>query len=509
MEIFEWHCTQHSLSVTVFRNEKTERYDDYRVFTPALDISQTCALWRNIAISMPALWSNMVVDLNCGRDLLVDVVALYLSRSSPALLELWIRAQDGLYYADYMKESGQSIFAALVKDSHRWKIVDFDMSILAFRDFHHSMTGTGCVNLEELRFPSNTDVDSLEEEVDLFCRILGRTPILQSAQFRGPWAERFIEEDQLPFEVLLDLDIKGWAVNLTQLRDLLDCCENLENLYVIPDYDLIPIIPPPQLNHISHCPNLVELLVDVGHRLGSDSACRGIIAAAYFFRILRAPSLGILSIEGKNDNNEEQSVCFNSLKGFLQVSKCQLETLDLIGDLLDTDMVLELLELLPALEELEISEGRDRFRLLKALQVSQAQAVNQAPTRKCLLPKLATISFAITLEYEDLGTGGQPVPFSLARSDPGDEEKVPTGMDGGGFTEDAPDDQIYAMLCSRRNSPDASVRNLDHFKFSVRRGMAPSTQSVVQWLDGFRRTTEPRLRALAREGLQLELDIQM
>ncbi|KAF5355499.1 hypothetical protein D9758_006422 [Tetrapyrgos nigripes] len=427
-EIFQWHCEECSLFIEAFLwNEKTEQYDRCKASTPTLDVAQTCSLWQNIAISRPTLWSRVDVDLNCGSQSFVDLVTLYLSRSKTASLSLILRAEgEGTRYSVDLKESGQSMLKALVMENYRWEWVEFDMTMAALGQYSTPVTSGDCENLEVLLIPCESDL-AYSHEVQVFSRVVGYTPMLHTLMFNGVWETGLITRNSLPFAQLLDIDIEGKEVNLTQLQDLLDRCVALKHLYVIPEFDHHPILPiPPSRVGLSHCQNLEELFVDVSDR--NESPCNGIIASAYFFQILRAPALRYLWLEGQNDDAEERSACFDSVKKFLHVSECQLDRLQLTGDLLDTDMVLQLFELLPTLTELEISKGRDRLRLFDALTIphqplgSDSQPVNQTQSRKVLLPKLTSLAFEITLEDEEL-VSEKPVSLSQAQVDSEDEDE--------------------------------------------------------------------------------------
>ncbi|KAE9405560.1 hypothetical protein BT96DRAFT_328173 [Gymnopus androsaceus JB14] len=110
----------------------------------ALYTSFVCSLWRELAFSYPALWSNMSIFLGGDLDDEDDadeeeddkrdyrsylerfeaVVDLYLERSKEHLLNLKIEATD-------IWESGEHpIFTKLAKSSYRWKSVEFHVFLL-------------------------------------------------------------------------------------------------------------------------------------------------------------------------------------------------------------------------------------------------------------------------------------------------------------------------------------------------------------------------------------------
>ncbi|KAF5343980.1 hypothetical protein D9758_012900 [Tetrapyrgos nigripes] len=328
-ENFKWRCGRSHLTIGGELNEGTDRFEQ-SVKTPTLDIAQTCSLWHNIVLSRPSLWTRIEVDLNCDRqsESLVDLVTLYLSRSSPRELTLTIEAWENDGNADSLTETGLSMLLALVKEKHRWKAVEFSLSISVFDGLNFAgECRRSCDCLEELTLPD--EMDAMDNDrtrtkfaIDAFHEMLYHTPELHTLKIKGQFSEHLIGTGVFDVRTFI-LDIRGNELDLDNVFTLLAMYRFLGSLDILPDFDHEPEIPlPPALpNGVSVIDSPLQHL-SITVRDDSDSECRGLIASAYLFQYLRARELKDLWIRGTNlkdpADSEERDICFNSLTKFLR-----------------------------------------------------------------------------------------------------------------------------------------------------------------------------------------------
>ncbi|KAF5347074.1 hypothetical protein D9758_011624 [Tetrapyrgos nigripes] len=466
--------------------------------TPTLDISHTCSHWRAIAISTPSLWSRLDIELylRVENEVTLDLVNLYLSRSTPALLTLRLGGYDLGDGVD------RKIFEAIAKEKFRWQVADFtELMCSDWVDWDFPENGD-CENLKVLGLPRI----STRDDVNLFFQRIGKTPELHRLSINGSWYSKSILgslPELLPFQQVTSFDIVDEnsrpRVKWCHYHKILSHLPNLQKLSIKSHFRVFTRISDRDVRlECLALPHLQKLVFYVHDRPDLP------VSAACFFQSFKAPPLSVLQLDTMKNTmpitTSVQSNFLDSLHTFLGVSECQLRELKLTGDVLDTHMILSLLKATPAVEQLSIHGGHKRLELFEALtihgqpgsEVDSGASQSQEWGQSIPLPRLTKLDMTVILDFEELEK----------RDSVEDEADVED-------TVDVVLDRISAMVSSRRHTIPSShslqsVAALQRFRFCVQRAV-PCTESMTKWLSHFYSFTVPRLRALAGGGFELEL----
>ncbi|THU92104.1 hypothetical protein K435DRAFT_967817 [Dendrothele bispora CBS 962.96] len=97
---------------------------DFDIALPAFDLSQVCAIWREVALNTPAIWSNVLFDLKkrfCFQqkiNLSHSLIRLCLERSSQVPLNLTLSPDFDM---DTDSDRYATFHEVLRPTSHRWR----------------------------------------------------------------------------------------------------------------------------------------------------------------------------------------------------------------------------------------------------------------------------------------------------------------------------------------------------------------------------------------------------
>ncbi|KAK7461352.1 hypothetical protein VKT23_008530 [Stygiomarasmius scandens] len=397
-EIFEWHCDSCGLLATDTFSKDTEK-DEFIVETPALDLSQTCVLWRDLAKSMYPLWTCMTISLTHDKMSLLKLVDTYLAYSLSAPLSLILDAWEpgGESFATSFSACGSAIFKSLLKHADRWQKVELEMSFSVFRDLDiSSVYIPRLVALEELLIPDESE-DPDGVEMSQFRQLFGYglCPRLHKLSIADSFSSRIV--NCLPCFQLVVIYIHGSYMDCDVVCQLLRHCPNLQHLYIKPDFDdEEPGHPSPSL---VECTVLNLMIVSLGER-DDKNPCSGMIACTKVFYSITAPSLATLRLTGDKDpesTDHQLKLCFDSIRSFFQHSGSQLQSLELAGDFITTEVLLELLQRLPNLIQFFTVRAHKRLGLLEALTIG-----DRPGNGPVLLPKLIELGLGISLTCEDI-----------------------------------------------------------------------------------------------------------
>ncbi|KAF5331807.1 hypothetical protein D9758_016879 [Tetrapyrgos nigripes] len=339
-----------------------------KVDAPTLDISQTCQLWRTIANSIPALWSRMFIHLRCEREAYVDLAKLYLDRSSPTLLKLEFPSSRDINSPAYAPifnvgtHVGILLLQAFMQERWCWRVVDFNPTTIGMFCQLLQVQPGNCENLETLCLPDS--IEFADIPVDLFCSMLGQTPKLRTLVADVYNVRQLVKG--LPCNQITTISLPGKTAQRTNWGDhhsLFSHFPNLRELLVTSLFDPWPIVHGGTL-----VPNVRKLTVEDRYWFDSNG---DMLSLSNIFKALKTPSLSTLVLVGRDGHVREQSKCFRHIQEFLRISACHLQHLKLIGDLLDTRKLLELLRQLPTLEHLSIQNGHGRLRVFEGLTVKR------------------------------------------------------------------------------------------------------------------------------------------
>ncbi|KAF5341420.1 hypothetical protein D9758_012301 [Tetrapyrgos nigripes] len=109
--IFEYYC---ELPISIQRDT---------IMAPAVNLSHVCSFWRELALSLPTLWSSLRVDVGTGSDItfgraqLLQHILVH-SGSHPLTMDLKIQTRWSRVNPLFMH--------ALVQHSHRWETLSYN-----------------------------------------------------------------------------------------------------------------------------------------------------------------------------------------------------------------------------------------------------------------------------------------------------------------------------------------------------------------------------------------------
>ncbi|KAF5309412.1 hypothetical protein D9619_012370 [Psilocybe cf. subviscida] len=105
------------------------RYIPFRLTKPAapLRLAAVCKQWRNIAWSLPQLWTTLVVDLHCKHSALgPEIVSQWLMRTKNLPLVIKIGTFGGVQKcSECITANGQAIIRTINRHASQWRLLDF------------------------------------------------------------------------------------------------------------------------------------------------------------------------------------------------------------------------------------------------------------------------------------------------------------------------------------------------------------------------------------------------
>ncbi|KAJ7588117.1 hypothetical protein C8J56DRAFT_65754 [Mycena floridula] len=156
-------------------------------------ITRVCSLWRNVAISLPALWSSITIHIPRDMDLESTVATRWASLLGNQLT--WTKFEPLLVTIDSESEIPRNhrLIARLLATAHRWKTLALLVPFDTMRHLSDRLKGSlGALEEFEVHF-STTPTSS--ESVMTF----GAIPRLRKL-VASPFLKRFVD---LPFDQVL------------------------------------------------------------------------------------------------------------------------------------------------------------------------------------------------------------------------------------------------------------------------------------------------------------------
>ena len=292
-----------------------ERYN----FTRAVIIpGQVCRRWREISLSTPYLWSFITVNMSPFLLLIRAPVMSWLSRTGGHPLSILFTATYG--YGDnniYIEEPFRQTRAS----SHRWKHVSMSIA-LARREIFRTIKGKLPI-LESLRLGQSNENLSGGEIIDIFTP----APKLTSLHLFSPLGPGVLI---IPWDQLTELTLTGHAVKmmpsiLSRCSNIVKCSANFPREF----RGVVEVVPKPSVENTS----LRSLELDFTWH--DDDG----------INYIQFPSLSDLKFSG------DPTIVTNLLRR----SSCSLTSLYLGAIWLHHDILINVLQLSPALEALELS----------------------------------------------------------------------------------------------------------------------------------------------------------
>ncbi|KAL1671279.1 hypothetical protein EV122DRAFT_256603 [Schizophyllum commune] len=330
---------------------------------PSVVVSQVCQRWRDILVSSASLWApeiNISIENLCWPTMIdasvIEEQALkmqyafdhYVQRSSGRLLDIRFVGSK-----DYCKDTqARAICRCLAAHAPLWRSVK-GMPICILVELH------GLVDSPMLERLESLDLDWCRaEEYPFRSELLS---LRHAPRLRKVTAPQVYDLD-LPFGQLTDIHDNEWMEMGLQLALALQSCLQLESLRL----SLASTVWLRGSLSPSALPKLSWLHI----------TCTDLETGVELFTLVDAPCLTHLTLKAAWDGEQEpeaqtnrctiqverEEVTLTTIQDFLERSQCRLTYLALISVSLATSFLMELLEELPFLEELEITDGPGQYR---------------------------------------------------------------------------------------------------------------------------------------------------
>ncbi|KAK7472438.1 hypothetical protein VKT23_000553 [Stygiomarasmius scandens] len=444
-----------------------------KIHAPVLALSQTCSVWRNVAMSIPKLWSGLSLNLSCQKEGALNLVKLYLHRSACFPLKINVSAHRTYpdpsdpyrHYSTKLEKKGRSVLQLMLQAYPRWSDVLFDFHLLIYEDYYMR---------EYTDDPSNWHSGPFENLRSLSLSWAANPPDCDSFLFHVLV--------QRPSPMLHSLHLKEYFTSISESLSSLNpgkisisgVCydEDLGHIFDIYGQDLRDLVldvesfePIEDDIDMVESDQLSSLTINRSSKDEDDPS-----STSKIFSCLTLPSLITLDLSVCEDGL--QSLLKESLIEFIDRSSCPLQELQLAGNLFSSDRdLIQVLILVPTVTHLALD-----LLSSHSLYLTQEffQHLSYDDPLDTLLPRLKT--FQLTFRQR-----GPNVPLP----DP---------------------DQILSMINSRRLSLMSSLgasdcQQLELFGLSVH--LLPNAVAR-EWAS----TITSLLRPLRRIGLNIELDIR-
>uniref|UniRef100_A0A0W0F3C0 Uncharacterized protein n=2 Tax=Moniliophthora roreri TaxID=221103 RepID=A0A0W0F3C0_MONRR len=355
---------------------------------PVFAISATCGRWRDIALSMPSLWSHIRIDLRDWKKdhhILAYLIQLFLdrSKSSPLTLELHFGLANSAPY--------KPCLALLIQQSSRWRSLSLweidraDLSSDLFRPIRGDLP-----LLEELDISGTPGHDADQFHCDLFsvCPKLSTLciqagiPIAYTCDL--PWSQ--VKTLQLYQALAFDaLPVIALCQNIDHLELL--SIGNEEDL-ILPVYQGDPIISAFQKLSIT------EVMQD------KDVSC--------IFQHLTLRHLTELHICGSSVSGGPSAVWKQwdeaVFMNFLVRSSCSITSLTLVWVPMSDEQLIRLLECMPHLKMLTLEEYPAKLKSenqIITLNLLKSLFVDHEHTDGLFLPRLINLKLLVHADSLD------------------------------------------------------------------------------------------------------------
>ncbi|KAJ8093474.1 hypothetical protein PM082_020331 [Marasmius tenuissimus] len=404
------------LSIFKFACNENELHYQYEL-PEVVVLSMVCGGWREMAISTPALWSNLEITFTSDKSknrFLHNWTKIFMKRSSHSPLDITLN-----FPSYHLSPKGLRPLDTLVRNCGRWR----NMSIFLSPPF----------------FPNSS-----------FDPIRAKVPLLQSLEFRD-------DSEETSTEMMPPLRCLSVAPSLHTLRispNLLDPDELTIPWNQIRVLSLHNVHSIDAMAFLEKCSSVVELElfhVGQGHPLVGHMVSDTITSLSLvniieeedvddFLAYTTLPNLTHLRINAVDDDDVEsiwRDWDTDALTEFLDRSACNLTVFHLTRAPVDDDQILSVLKLMPALQCLHIEETPDdddriiTQAFLEGLTVDPGCSSLLYPTTTPLVPDLAELKLGISADLWEDGAAVQEAFLKMLSSRwlPGDSSpttEVPT-----------------------------------------------------------------------------------
>jgi hypothetical protein len=372
---------------------------------PARLFTGVCSYWRNLALGMPSLWSDIELNADFEREQWqtnVLTTLLMLSQASP--LTLRIKCERDMYNR-HVRDSQRRHTAIdkLLQESSRWQEVVFNCPyaflVASFANFRGEFQDLRCLDVFDIPVTSSARSSSLS--------VFGTAPRLSqlALTYLEQWLSIAVPYGQITHATL------AW-LGLDDVVEILRRCTNLICIQIF----WVPLLSEPrtviQPLSASFQSNIQDLTISIW---GTND----LTLVEEFISCATLPLLDNLKIDTRILERPQVSpwgIIIDAFQGLLSRSQCHITKLTIRDSAIDSIHFLSLLSCLSQLEELNLHNHSDTRQILSDAVVSELRA-DKASTllEAVLLPRLRKINF--TIASSDL-SDGVLLDMVTSRSDP-------------------------------------------------------------------------------------------
>ncbi|KAF9270161.1 hypothetical protein L218DRAFT_982792 [Marasmius fiardii PR-910] len=270
-------------------------------------IAVVCRAWRNLVLTSPRLWTNIVINIHN-----IERAKLFLERSYPCPIALQV-------YGNLLPHD---IISATVPHSSRLRSLTIRAGSPQEAALYSNVSPLPC--LEELCVMVRSWETTDPEWDESLLNLIRNSTALRSATFKGILPLNF---ETVPWENLSFLNVKQFRPTYEQLRSLFNRAPRLDTLYL--STFLFPSEDQPQVLPAIEAPSLKDLRISFGPLHHTQCSCP--------LSLLSVANLETLTVIGNEDESTSLSKHFSDSRASNSFTK--LSQMRLVSIILTTDDV--------------------------------------------------------------------------------------------------------------------------------------------------------------------------
>ncbi|KAK7461309.1 hypothetical protein VKT23_008488 [Stygiomarasmius scandens] len=371
---------------------------------PTLSLSHICSFWRETVISTPSLWARITVDLgylNHQRRGLVDIVRLYIQRSSNAWLILGIQAlrhgtnSDREEYIEEIPRLGWDVFQLMLDEHARWYRVSIKLRWTLFNQASEEVVGLTPAMNKQCNFPHLENLEIGWESSywprrstnRLFDFFKNNTPVLHTLIIPYYDSSYPFPFHQLTCVHLFDDD--AWISAPAMLKS----CSAIDKLVLTCGPERIWTT----ANIVITSTSLKSLRLLMKDFVPAYETLSTLTLPSLVSLHLMTPDPGLsaFALARSTSSDWKRKFWFRNCAEMIQRSGCQLEALVVDGNIFLDKQLLELFTLTPNLRNLSI-KTLSWYEPLLTDTFFQQLALHSTHEEENLLPKLTSIEMYVS-----------------------------------------------------------------------------------------------------------------
>ncbi|TFK34257.1 hypothetical protein BDQ12DRAFT_715410 [Crucibulum laeve] len=192
---------------------------------PPMTLSSVCVYWRTVALSMPALWSEISIYSPLPRY--IPSIELFLERARDHPLTLYLHQSKVLTESEY--QATESILRLFVSGARKWKSIDFFLSTTHSSLFILPQVLPILESAKVSLDTWNNDCEMVMSRDDSVWTALHSSPVLREVNWGKTYKERM--PPNVPWHQLTRIESLP-EMPISTLLDILALCSRIEHLEV-------------------------------------------------------------------------------------------------------------------------------------------------------------------------------------------------------------------------------------------------------------------------------------